>query len=251
MNLLCRIQKVNSFLFYQKDGKAMNGTAEVRFWAKIEKTDSCWLWKDALTSYGNGRLLVNGEAIAAHRYSYELHFGPTPAGVEILHTCNNPACVNPSHLFLGTTENRFWGCVQKTDTCWLWTGNKQKGGYGRIKTKGKSIKAHRYSWELHNGPVPVKLYVLHHCDNPGCVNPAHLFLGTYADNSADMVSKGRSVRGEKHRSAKLVESDIAKIFDDRKNGMIYKDIANKYGVNDRQISNILNRQSWTHVKVSR
>jgi hypothetical protein len=86
---------------------------------------------------------------------------------------------------------RFWRNVQKTPTCWLWTGAYQKPGYGKIGDGSHSKYAHRVSWELQAGAIPHGLQVLHRCDNPQCVRPDHLFLGTQADNVADMYAKGR------------------------------------------------------------
>lgn len=84
--------------------------------------------------------------------------------------------------------DRFWPKVQKTDVCWLWIGA-TSAGYGRIG-RGRA-KDHEVSWELHNGPVPHGLWVLHKCDNPPCVRPDHLFLGTQSDNMKDAEAKGR------------------------------------------------------------
>lgn len=86
---------------------------------------------------------------------------------------------------------KFWSKVHKTKYCWIWTGGKDKQQYGLTYRKNKTIKAHRLSFEIHNNYIDKDLCVCHHCDNPSCVNPSHLFLGTKKDNTQDMMKKGR------------------------------------------------------------
>lgn len=90
-----------------------------------------------------------------------------------------------------TVEERFWAAVDTTGDCWLWTASKAGNGYGKIMVNGRRIGSHRLSYILHYGEIPEGLHVLHTCDNPLCVKPAHLFLGTHADNMRDASQKGR------------------------------------------------------------
>ena len=113
-----------------------------------------------------------------------------------------------------TPEQRFWNAVDKkgTSDCWLWKAGRLGTGYGAFRGFGEN-KAHRFSWVLHNGPIPTGLHVCHYCDVPLCVNPTHLFVGTDADNMRDMVSKGRAKRGEHHVQSKLTNDQVAWIRD--------------------------------------
>lgn len=94
---------------------------------------------------------------------------------------------------------RFWSKVEKTDGCWLWTAYLDERGYGTFGYKGKVHYAHRVSYELTKGPIPIGLHILHSCDNPACVNPAHLRTGTHTDNMRDKVERGRDHNAKKKR----------------------------------------------------
>lgn len=132
----------------------------------------------------------------------------------------------------------FWEYVQKTDTCWFWIGGRSYGGYGlQAAGRGNSRLAHRHSYELANGPIPEGMLVLHKCDNPSCVNPKHLSLGTHADNTHDMCSKKRGV-------GKLTQIDVDKIRELREAGSSQKEIARLFSVNQSTVSRITNNERW-------
>lgn len=97
-------------------------------------------------------------------------------------------------------KERFFINVNKTDTCWIWMGAKNPQGYGSFYTGSRSVGAHRFSWELEKGEIPDGMFVCHMCDNPACVNPAHLWLGTHQQNMEDMKNKDR--RPHKYNSLK-------------------------------------------------
>lgn len=148
--------------------------------------------------------------------------------------------------FTNSFIEEFWKRVEKTDSCWLWTGGTTKAGYGQFRT----IYAHRTSWELNNGPIPVGMEVCHDCpggDNPACVNPDHLFLGTHAENLQDMRDKKRHARGETHGFARLTDSLVTAIRTRFFAGEKQQSLADLFDVKVMAISNIVNRKTWKHL----
>ena len=133
--------------------------------------------------------------------------------------------------------------------CHEWTGAAFRNGYGTIYAAGKSLGTHRVAWELANGPIPDGLFVLHRCDNRLCVNPGHLFLGDHADNMADMRSKGRQARGERHGRAKLTVEQVIAIKAILASGALtQRRLAGRFGVSLMAIYRISSGKTWAHVK---
>lgn len=153
---------------------------------------------------------------------------------------------------------RFWSKVNKDGPipqhcpeigkCWEWTASALPQGYGVFcKEHSAHTVAHRYSWELANGEIADGLFVLHKCDNPACVNPSHLFLGTSLDNSNDKVSKGRQSRlhGEKNGRAKLTVDQVDEIRNKHANKQgSLRTLAIEYGMSKTTISEIVNEKTW-------
>ena len=157
-------------------------------------------------------------------------------------------------------EQRFWQKVDRSggpDACWPWQAAILNTGYGGIKYQGRMTKAHRVAYELTYGPLGDNL-ALHHCDNPPCCNPAHLFPGTHADNAADRNQKGRQSRGDRvvygrrrrgsqHPDAILDEARVAAIRAARLEGMGYSALAYRFRVSKSVIARIATNRTWKHV----
>lgn len=151
------------------------------------------------------------------------------------------------------TMKRFWDKVDKTPghgpqgKCWKWTAGTFTRGYGCFWLDGRMRLAHRCSWGIAYGKPPDDLCVLHTCDNPPCVNPSHLFLGTDKDNTRDMFEKGRQnrVKGMAHPRCKLTENQVKSIYNDSRR---HSQIAEDYGIHQTQISRIKRGVSWAHLQ---
>ena len=175
-------------------GETKTISAEARFFAKVQKTETCWLWTGSICSSGYGMFRVVGgqNSITAHQFLA----GKAPAGMVWHHTCRVKHCVNPDHLEAITRRERsrrgnrtgakptaadirFWNKVEKTETCWIWTGAKDTKGYGAFRdSDGRTVRAHRFS----AGEPPRGLVWDHLCRVRNCVNPDHLEAVTQGEN---------------------------------------------------------------------
>lgn len=163
---------------------------------------------------------------------------------------------------------KFWSAVEKRqDGCWAWTKGKNSTGYGVLYGQLGAVLAHRFSYELHKGPIPRNLFVCHTCDNPECVNPDHLFAGTARDNVRDCMSKGRkptppvfygddhylrrnphlAKRGEQIGTSKLTTPAVVSLLKDRAKGHSFGKLARAYGLDKSTVQDICAGRRWRHV----
>ena len=147
----------------------------------------------------------------------------------------------------------FWKHVIVRDGCWGWKAFRDRKGYARMNVRTaewhRSISAHRVSWVIHNGDIPAEMNVLHHCDNPECSNPAHLYLGTHEQNMRDMKERGRAKGagkpGEGCGHAKLTTESVLRIR--AASDQSRADLARAYGVSKGTIALIQRRKTWRHI----
>jgi len=154
--------------------------------------------------------------------------------------CRHAAQIRPMDV-------RFWEKVDKSGECWLWTANPGPRGYGLFSRDGEMVIASRVAYELANGPIPEGMEVCHHCDNPSCMRPDHLFLGTHSDNMQDMVRKGRKARndGENNNNARLTWAQVQNIRERYAcDDVTRADLAREYGVSWPTINAIVKHKKW-------
>lgn len=151
-------------------------------------------------------------------------------------------------------EARFWSRVRKSgpDECWEWTACRYTTGYGAITKNGRNLHGHRLAWQYTFGPIPPGLFVCHRCDNKGCCNPAHLFIGTCLENTRDMIRKGRARhdnnrKGERHYKARLTEADVREIISLKNSGLGAKVLGVRFGVSAANIGSIWGNHIWRHI----
>jgi len=187
---------------------------------------------------------------------------------------NTVPCTNTEIKLTPKQERNFWKKVDKSggaDACWLWTAGRSRGGYGQFKIESRDALAHRVAWTLANGQIPHDgshhgICVCHDCpdgDNPSCCNPAHLFLGTNAENMRDRNIKGRQAKGETHgfrlhparrprgervNTTKLTAEQVIEIRAIYAKGELsYAKISKLFGVHSSTIGHIIHLKIWTHI----
>lgn len=148
----------------------------------------------------------------------------------------------------GHNGRRLWENVDKSDGCWLWTGAVERYGYPIMQRNGKTVRVHRFIYEMFNSQIPAGMDLCHHCDTPRCVRPDHLFVGTRLDNVRDMVNKGRHCCGANHYQTPLTDQqvlDIRQKYSD--GGVTYRQLGSAYRVSPSSIGQIIRRESWRHL----
>ena len=165
----------------------------------------------------------------------------------------NVACPHCGHQITPEEMDaaRFDANVAASSGCWEWTAARQPAGYGAFGAQSRNYGAHRWQWERHNGPIPNGMMVMHRCDNPACVRPEHLFLGTQTDNMRDKMAKGRHryhvFQGEDHGRAKVTNEDVQAIRRLYAEGISGPELSRRYGLGRTAIYKIIRRQSWRHL----
>lgn len=235
-----------------------------RFWSRVGKTDTCWMWGGGTNNQGRPLFDVSFKPrrrVVGQRVAYESEVRPLARGEVMFIDCGEPLCVRPAHLRVGTQTDfdrwsmerqteLFWSHVDKSGDCWEWTLHRDSFGYGGTSWKNRYMTAHVKAWTLTFGPPPEGMHVCHRCDNPPCCRPDHLFLGTPAENSADMVRKGRSarVRGTAKPGAKLTEDQVREIRRRYEaGGVSTHQLAPEYGVTAMTIWAVVRRKKYTDV----
>lgn len=147
--------------------------------------------------------------------------------------------------------SRFFGKVDTSGDCWLWTASVGSTGYGQFRMGRQTFKAHRLSWIFCEGAIPCGLSVLHRCDVPRCVNPGHLFLGDQADNMRDASDKGRvrttPTKGEAQPNHRLTEEVVRTARALHAEGVAIRELARRYGVHSKTMRQAIKGERWSHV----
>jgi hypothetical protein len=236
--------------------------AKIPFLQRLEShiisKDGCWLTDLLTLKNGKTQISIEGKMKSTHRVVYEIDKGEIPDGMYVNYTCQNPGCINPDHLFLSSSkreykkvdiQQRLEGHIIDKSCCWITDLASNNQGYPVIRSEGKTINASRLMYKLHyKTEIPKDICVCHKCDNPHCINPSHLFLGTKKENSQDMLHKNREARGDKLPQTKLTEVQVKEIKLLLAKGDLSKGkIGKLFGVSSATIWDIEKGITWKYV----
>lgn len=224
--------------------------------------EDCWTWI-GVEHRGQALMLIDGSYYNVRRVIAYSMLGIDVERCRFIYTtCGNPLCVNPAHLvpiMEGPLNDSIDGIkkillsrkeISKDTDCWDWTGNINLSGYGYLWINRKEFTAHRLSAMVFLGfDIESELCVLHKCDNPKCINPEHLRIGTRSDNIHDMYSKGRQaiLRGEDASGAQMTNDEVLEIRKERREGKTTVSIGEKHGRSPAYISQIVTGRKWSHL----
>lgn len=213
-------------------------------------SNGCWIYPYVPTI----NVLWNGTPVYIIKAIFD--FADKPYNGKIDRTCGNKRCINPDHLVSLAIEDRFWSNINIGNPydCWEWKSMEGTGEYAQTHYNGKNVPCHRKAYELfYEKKIPDGMCICHHCDNPPCCNPYHLFLGTVQDNVDDREAKGRNKmphsKGEDHGHHKLTEDSVRQIRSLYATGKhSYRSLGDIYGVSFGQIRHIIKGRDWSWLK---
>jgi hypothetical protein len=216
-------------------------------------TNNCWHWIGTKNLQGYGTISVNGKNVMSRRLMYSLRKRPLESNEYLLSLCKNKLCINPEHHC--TTLEAFDLNIIKGENindCWEWSKGQNGMGYGAFNIKGKPFLVHRLMYERHNGKIPDGMHILHSCDNPICLNPKHLFIGSQKDNVHDMIQKNRDrkARGSKSGRAIINEEIALKIKTQALDGLSIINISKLNNLPYYIVYQVYNNITWRHVRAS-
>ncbi len=224
------------------------------FWSKVAKQgkEQCWPWLGHINTQGQAVFRLAGVLWLAHRLAYYLTHGHC---LDVLmRKCSSEICCNPAHMHARsrmTTPENFW---QNADCrnplgCWEWRGTRDKNGYGRVSANYDTLPAHRLAYKISHGAIPPGRLVCHSCDNPPCINPKHLWLGTPHQNTSDAVRKKRHAHGGRVHGAVLTAGAVKLARNLYKHNGPYNmtDLAYLFGVKKTAMRNAIRHVTWRHL----
>jgi hypothetical protein len=241
-------------------------TLAERFWGRVYKSEDaegCWEWTGAVDRRERGLFYPYSSrkgcgCVDTARMSLILAGTEPGYRIPVRILCKNSRCVRPDHLHVGPfpLAERFWPKVNISNDpngCWEWLAGKFSDGYGTFAVRVEdgsmvSERAHRVSFEMHYGPIPDGMQVLHDCDNRPCVRPDHIYAGTHEDNMRDRDKRNRTSRGEQIGTSRLTELDVRQMRNRRIHGDSYDELAIRFGVVPAYVRAVCAGRSWKHLQ---